>query len=516
MDKYLAKPTEIIDHKGYVKGISNVEQNVDDTNARIAQLEKKLNAEILDTTAIQEVRERVYNLEQFDAGVHEMLDTIETTANEASRTATIAHNVVNEFVDSFSHISTVAGNAEKLALEAATTADKNAGHCNRLEERVTVLESLDGSPVVNVGPQRMGVNSTDTFTVTWNKGNELRTLSYASDNILSEIIDFIHEPLANGFNNFDARITALESGSVYDPSVTPNVGSCSCNETLAAIDARLKTIEETEYVNLQTYKATYMVKSSTNDNELLTSTRVTARIDVIGSTNGDSINVVGAAVNNLNTKINLVDGSVQAYAEIIESNKSRITALEENQTPTDLTELQSDVSMLKTAVQNHNTKITALQSKDCLTRELTVKPYENYTQDQCDRWGVDKNASMTLPADQMIQGAFMLVAANQADFNYLNETTIPALETRVAALESASATTASDDLVVIDQQISTLNNRVNLLENNVTNNTTKIGVHTTDIAALQNRVVDLETQVSTQATIISELLSRIEALEGKS
>ena len=330
---------------------------------------------------------------------------------------------------------------------------------------------------------------------------------------MSDIVTTLSE---NDYNivqvvmDHSTRISTLESnGGSID-------GSCSCNETLAAIDTRLKTIEETKYVNLETYKATYQVKSSTNDNELLTSTQVSSRIDVIGYTNGQSINAMATAVNNLNTKINLVDGSVQAYAEIIESNKSRITALEENQTPTDLTELQSDVSLLKTAVQNHNTKITTLESKDCLTREFTVKPYENYTQDQCDRWGVDKNASMTLPADQMIQGAFMLVAANQADVNYLNETTIPALETRVAALESASATTASDDLVVIDQQISTLNNRVNLLENNVTNNTTKIGVHTTDIAALQNRVVDLETQVSTQATIISELLSRIEALEGKS
>ena len=248
--------------------------------------------------------------------------------------------------------------------------------------------------------------------------------------------------------------------------------------TLADKMSNLSNTVETEYVNLETYKATYQVKSSTNDNELLTSTRVTTRIDIIGDVNGTSINNIATAVNNLNTKINLVDGSVQAYAEIIESNKSRITALEENQTPTDLTELQSDVSLLKTAVQNHNTKITTLESKDCLTRELTVKPYENYTQDQCDKWGVDKNASITLPADEMIQGAFMLVAANQADVNLMNET------------------------------ITSHTNSIQSLD-------TRTGSHTATIGSLETRMTDVETLCNGNKSNINSAFSRIESLEDQ-
>ena len=54
-----------------------------------------------------------------------------------------------------------------------------------------------------------------------------------------------------------------------------------------------------------------------------------------------------------------------------------------------------------------------------------------------------------------------------------------------------------------------------VIENNTTTNTTKIGVHTTDIAALQNRIVDLETTVQTQTRLISELTTRLENLEGQ-
>ena len=449
MNKYLATPTQIVSENGTVKGITNVEKDID----------LKIDAYL--ETVGQILENHTNKLEQLNLNGSDNPTTGSGESSCECANSSYSFTKVNDDLTFQAGIGTLDHCLESNANSIATLADKMSN-------------------------MNSGSNS--------NSNCECANNDYSFTKVNDDL-------------TFQAGIGTLAN------ALETNAESIT---TLADKMSNLSNTVETKYVNLETYKATYQVKSSTNDNELLTSTRVTTRIDIIGDVNGTSINNIATAVNNLNTKINLVDGSVQAYAEIIESNKTRITALEENQTPTDLTELESDVSMLKTAVQNHNTKITTLESKDCLTRELTVKPYENYTQDQCDRWGVDKNASMTLPADQMIQGAFMLVAANQADFNYLNETTIPALETRVAALESASATTASDDLVVIDQQISTLNNRVNLLENNVTNNTTKIGVHTTDIAALQNRVVDLETQVSTQATIISELLSRIEALEGKS
>ena len=91
---------------------------------------------------------------------------------------------------------------------------------------------------------------------------------------------------------------------------------------------------------------------------------------------------------------------------------------------------------------------------------------------------------------------------------------ISQLATYVAEAQSAVATmtTGGDDLIVIDQQISTLSNRVTLLENNTTNNTTKIGVNTTDIAALLNRIVDLETTVQAQAQLISEMKSKLDSL----
>ena len=109
-------------------------------------------------------------------------------------------------------------------------------------------------------------------------------------------------------------------------------------------------------------------------------------------------------------------------------------------------------------------------------------------------------------------------AINDYDLDYMSREiddmgrAIYDLEQAISQMSTMS--TGGDDLIVIDQQISTLNNRVTLLENNTTTNTTKIGVHTTDISAMLNRIVDLETTVQTQSRLISELTSRIEILES--
>ena len=108
-----------------------------------------------------------------------------------------------------------------------------------------------------------------------------------------------------------------------------------------------------------------------------------------------------------------------------------------------------------------------------------------------------------------------LEAIEAYDLDYISRT-VDDIDRRVYELESAAiSTTGGDELLVIDQQISTLNKRVTVIENNTTTNTTKIGVHTTDIAALQNRIVDLETTVQAQTRLISELTTRLENLEGQ-
>ncbi len=58
-------------------------------------------------------------------------------------------------------------------------------------------------------------------------------------------------------------------------------------------------------------------------------------------------------------------------------------------------------------------------------------------------------------------------------------------------------------------KIKTINNNVTLLQNQQTTNTTKIGTHTTDIAAIQNRLTDVE-------TLASGNKSKIESLQGGS
>jgi chromosome segregation ATPase len=154
---------------------------------------------------------------------------------------------------------------------------------------------------------------------------------------------------------------------------------------------------------------------------------------------------------------------------------------------------------------------------------------------------MQKDYVLTTNAKDAIETAYQ-IGLQVAGTGIINTRTIADHETRIAYIEAydidyisrevtdlghavsdieqtlsnlTTSTTGGDDLIVIDQQISTLNNRVTLLENNTTTNTTKIGVHTTDIASLLNRIVDLETTVQTQSRLISELTTRLEALEQK-
>lgn len=154
----------------------------------------------------------------------------------------------------------------------------------------------------------------------------------------------------------------------------------------------------------------------------------------------------------------------------------------------------------------------------CLETTITALPYEAVSDEAIalnSGYALRKDLPMTRPTTDWIKTLARIAYAPFMELPIINNK-FTTIQEQISQLQSSAAsTTGGEDLLVIDQQLSTLNNRVTLMENNVSNNTTKIGVHTTDIAALQNRIVDLETTVNTQSQLINELISRIDVLEAK-
>ena len=170
--------------------------------------------------------------------------------------------------------------------------------------------------------------------------------------------------------------------------------------------------------------------------------------------------------------------------------------------------MYEDIETLKTSSGNGD-------GGKCLETNITALPYEAVSDEAIalnSGYALRKDLPMTRSTTDWIKTLARIAYAPFMELPIINNK-FATIQEQISQLQSSAASTTGDDLLVIDQQLSTLNNRVTLMENNVSNNTTKIGVHTTDIAAMQNRIVDLETTVNTQSQLINELISRIEALE---
>ena len=318
MDKYLVKPTEIIGENGTVRGYSNVQKDID----------LKIDAYL--ETVGQILETHTNKLEQLNLNGSDNPTTGSGESNCECANSSYSFTKVNDDLTFQVGIGTLDHCLESNAESIATLADKmsnmNTGSSSGsecLEQKLRVypydLVSVEGQ--LAMAPYGDGYNwkpgyadetkanelienalqmANAAYAETKHNSNRIDSISKGESGDLYSVRQFIAaKDLYNNYafgqsqvvasylmsdivttlseNDYNivqvvmdhsTRISNLESnGGSID-------GSCSCNETLAAIDTRLKTIEETEYVKLETYRATYQVKSSTNDNELLTSTRL--------------------------------------------------------------------------------------------------------------------------------------------------------------------------------------------------------------------------------------------------
>ena len=385
------KPTKIVGDNGYVYNTANLDQT-----PAIAELKEQVRNIVLDTLAIQEVRNRVYQLEIVNGAVNERIDGAESTANEAKTTANAAHTYASGVYDRVVEAESTANKAQEKAIEAKNQLSSISTDYQNLKTRIEDLEATDGEASIPiVGNSAMGYvtdftkyghNGEYYAQVTWN--GESRSLQFGKESKLGDVIEELMHVIASGITTNHDRISALENGGGSGSGTT-------------------------------SFEYTAPQYGCAND--------------------------------------------MYGYKDYTQPAQLIVMSI-----PDALDVIQSNIDVNKEIISDHTTKIKAINEYDLD--------------------GMSRNI------DDM----------GRAIFDLEN-----------AISQMSTMTTGGDDLLVIDQQISTLNNRVTLLENNTTTNTTKIGVHTTDIAAMLNRIVDLETTVQTQSRLISELTTRLEALEQK-
>ena len=325
MDKYLVKPTQIIGDNGLNYNIKDVDQ----------------------LPAINEVKQRVYDLEIINGAINDRIDIAETNANQAVTEANLAYRMAKDLTDTIEQTSKSAS----TALENSIEAKENASSLNRdyenIKTRVEVLEGLDGNESIIVGPQTMGSYTNTNYTVKWANNTEVRTLAYNATNTLDQVLNWIHEPLANGLTNHETRIIALENGTVTSPENGTTVVNCSCPSD---VSERLNDLESG-------IKLLYQ--------------------------EGDDSCIINTKITEVNNRCATIESNVELHAFGIQVLGDKVTALENNSLscscPTDiesrLTSHTNSIQSLDTRTGSHTASIGQLENRmvDVETQTSTNK-----------------------------------------------------------------------------------------------------------------------------------------------
>ena len=340
MHKYLAKPQYLHDKRGYKY---SVEDLICDGSH-----EGGSSSSNIDTTAIQEVRQRVYNLEQIDVAINERIDTIESTSNDAKRTAEIAHNVADEVSNGFDMLNSMASNAESKAVEAKSIASSISTAVENLKTRVSNLEEMDGQPSVpNVGKSTMGYNSDfteygggDYKYVEW--GDEGRSISFGEESLLGDILEeMIYYTTAGITANYN-KIKALQesgtgssgsdSGNCLDQNITFKPYTACSDEGLALVGIE-KDKEETVIVRNAIETGSQagiaaMFQAKLHDNKIAALENAEYSNHYITYDNDSKLMEFNIAYTNLNQAIENSNESARKIIDAHNDHEARIKAIE--------------------------------------------------------------------------------------------------------------------------------------------------------------------------------------------
>ena len=215
---------------------------------------------ILDSTQLKALETRVTTLETTNGNINDRIDSAESTATEAKRTAEIAHEVANEVSEGYDMLNSMASNAETKAVEAKNLASSIASQYETLKNRVSNLEEMDGqASVPNVGKSTMGYTSNfseyeggSTKHVEW--GDEGRTIGFSDESLLGDVLEEIIYYTTAGISANYAKIQALQnnsgggsdSGNCLDQSITFAPFEKLTDEQMAVVGIPDRSMTQTE------------------------------------------------------------------------------------------------------------------------------------------------------------------------------------------------------------------------------------------------------------------------------
>ena len=413
MDKYLVKPTQIIGDNGLNYNLKDVDQ----------------------LPAINEVKQRVYDLEIINGAINDRIDTAETNANQAVTEANLAYRMAKDLTDTIEQTSKSAS----TALENSIEAKENASSLNRdyenIKTRVEVLEGLDGNESINVGPQAMGSYNLNSYTVKWANNTEVRTLAYNPTDTLDQVLDWIHEPLANGLTNHETRISTLEnnsgsgeSGNCLEQKITIKPYELLSNEqaTKLGIDKNQEIEGTAKDILVSGHQQDCMIATMIQLDvmEKLTDheTRIIALENGTVTSPENGTTVVNCSCN-VTDHITTVMGSANdMYGYLDYTQPASMTG---NNLTDILDQLQSNIDVNKNVIQNHMSKIKS--------NEATLTSHTNSIQSLDTRTG-SHTASIGQLENRMTD-----VETQTAN----NKTDISDIKTQIQNLGSGGSSTSS-------------------------------------------------------------------------
>ena len=212
MRRYLVKPTYLHDQNGKKYSVEELLCDGNHTSSG--------GSSNLDSTQLKALETRVTTLESTNGAINERFNEVETTSNDAKRTAEIAHNVASEVAEGFDMLNSMAGNAETLAVEAKSLSSSLAQSYESLQTRVSNLEEMDGqASVPNVGKSTMGYTtdfteyagsgSGNTLYVEW--GDEGRSIGFSDESLLGDVLEEIIYYTTAGISANYSKIQTLEN-----------------------------------------------------------------------------------------------------------------------------------------------------------------------------------------------------------------------------------------------------------------------------------------------------------------
>ena len=214
MDKYLVKPTKIIDERGFVYSAATL-----DETSGFNDLKKKIDE--LNTETILALQDRVYNLETVNGAINDRIEAAEEVSNEAKTTANAAHSIASGLQEAVGNVESTAVKAQEKALEAYNSLHSLNADFENLKGRIEDLEATDGEASVPiVGNSKLGYVSDFTdyglnnqYYVQADWKDESRSLQFGAESNLGDVLEEMMYVTASGITNINNRVSALENNS---------------------------------------------------------------------------------------------------------------------------------------------------------------------------------------------------------------------------------------------------------------------------------------------------------------